>query len=77
MTCSSRSHARREGTSIEISRKLLDYLLSGGSARPAPGLGARLAGRWASPLRRREALKSLTLLGLLEVRLGDGNGVKR
>lgn len=70
---------RREGTSIEISRKLLDYLLSGrvqpGQRLPperklAEGLGV---GRSVV----REALKSLTLLGLLEVRLGDGTYVKR
>lgn len=70
---------RREGTSIEISRKLLDYLLSGrvqpGQRLPPERRLAETMGVGRSVVR--EALKSLTLLGLLEVRLGDGTYVKR
>lgn len=70
---------RREGTSIEISRRLLDYLLSGkvqpGDRLPPERKLAVALGVGRSVVR--EALKSLTLLGLLEVRLGDGTYVKR
>ena len=71
--------SRREGTSIEISRQLLDYLLSGrvqpGDRLPPERKLAEALGVGRSVVR--EALKSLTLLGLLEVRLGDGTYVKR
>jgi GntR family transcriptional repressor for pyruvate dehydrogenase complex len=71
--------SRREGTSIEISRQLLDYLLSGrvqpGDRLPPERKLAEVLGVGRSVVR--EALKSLTLLGLLEVRLGDGTYVKR
>jgi GntR family transcriptional repressor for pyruvate dehydrogenase complex len=69
----------REGPLAEITRKLLDYLLSGeiepGSKIPserqlAEGLGV---GRSAV----REAIKSLSLLGLLDVRQGDGTYLSR
>jgi len=70
---------RREGTSIEISRQLLNYLLSGrvqpGDRLPPERKLAETMGVGRSVVR--EALKSLTLLGLLEVRLGDGTYVKR
>jgi GntR family transcriptional repressor for pyruvate dehydrogenase complex len=69
----------REGASIEISRQLLDYLLSGrvqpGQRLPPERKLAEMFGVGRSVIR--EALKSLTLLGLLEVRLGDGTYVKR
>jgi GntR family transcriptional repressor for pyruvate dehydrogenase complex len=69
----------QEGTSIEISRQLLDYLLSGrvqpGARLPPERKLAEALGVGRSVVR--EALKSLTLLGLLEVRLGDGTYVKR
>jgi len=69
----------REGTSIEISRQLLEYLLSGhlqpGERLPPERKLAEMLGVGRSVVR--EALKSLTLLGLLEVRLGDGTYVKR
>ena len=68
----------REGTSIEISRQLLDYVLSGrvqpGDRLPPERKLAEALGVGRSVVR--EALKSLTLLGLLEVRLGDGTYVK-
>lgn len=71
--------SRREGTSIEISRQLLGYLLSGrvqpGDRLPPERKLAEMLGVGRSVVR--EALKSLTLLGLLEVRLGDGTYVKR
>jgi len=69
----------REGPLAEITRKLLDYLFSGeiqpGSKIPserqlADGLGV---GRSAV----REAIKSLSLLGLLDVRQGDGTYLSR
>jgi GntR family transcriptional repressor for pyruvate dehydrogenase complex len=69
----------REGASIEISRQLLEYLLSGrvqpGQRLPPERKLAEMFGVGRSVIR--EALKSLTLLGLLEVRLGDGTYVKR
>lgn len=65
---------QRETISTEIARRLLAYLLSG-EIQP----GGRLPSerRLAEMLRVgrsvvREALKSLTLLGLIEVRQGDG-----
>ena len=68
-----------EGASIEISRQLLDYLLSGrmqpGQRLPPERKLAEMFGVGRSVVR--EALKSLTLLGLLEVRMGDGTYVKR
>lgn len=71
--------SQREGTSISISRQLLDYLLSGrvqpGDRLPPERKLAETLGVGRSVIR--EALKSLTLLGLLEVRLGDGTYVKR
>lgn len=66
--------ARRETVSAEVARRLLAYLLAG-NVRPgekipserklaeALGVGRSIA---------REGLKSLTLLGLVEVRQGDG-----
>jgi GntR family transcriptional repressor for pyruvate dehydrogenase complex len=71
--------SKREGTTISISRQLLDYLLSGrvqpGDRLPPERKLAESLGVGRSVVR--EALKSLTLLGLLEVRLGDGTYVKR
>lgn len=69
----------REGASIEISRQLLNYLLSGrvqpGQRLPPERKLAEMFGVGRSVIR--EALTSLTVLGLLEVRLGDGTYVKR
>ena len=64
----------RSATSVEVARKLLTYLLSGevapGSKIPSErALAATMnVGRSAV----REALKAHTVLGLLEVRQGDG-----
>ena len=69
----------RESLSTEISRKLLDYLLAGhvgpGERLPPERKLAEVLGVGRGVVR--EALKSLTLLGLLEVRQGDGTYVKR
>ncbi len=71
--------SQREGRTTSISRQLLDYLLSGrvqpGDRLPPERKLAEALGVGRSVLR--EALKSLTLLGLLEVRPGDGTYVKR
>jgi GntR family transcriptional repressor for pyruvate dehydrogenase complex len=71
--------SEREGRASSITRQLLDYLLSGrvqpGDRLPPERKLAEALGVGRSVLR--EALKSLTLLGLLEVRPGDGTYVKR
>lgn len=70
---------RRESSSTEITRSLLDYLLSGaveigGRIPPERQLAQALSvGRSAT----REAIKSLSLLGLLDVRQGDGTYLSR
>lgn len=69
----------RESSSTEITRSLLDYLLSGtveigGRIPPERQLAQALGvGRSAA----REAIKSLSLLGLLDVRQGDGTYLSR
>jgi GntR family transcriptional repressor for pyruvate dehydrogenase complex len=71
--------SRREGPTVEITRRLLEYLLSGelrlGQKIPSERqLAEALAvGRGAL----REAIKSLSLLGLLEQRVGDGTYLSR
>lgn len=71
--------ARPAGPTVEITRRLLDYLLSGqltpGQKIPSERqLAEALAvGRGAL----REAIKSLSLLGLLEQRIGDGTYLSR
>jgi GntR family transcriptional repressor for pyruvate dehydrogenase complex len=66
--------ARRETTTTEVARKLLDYLLAGrfdpGHRLPSERRLAQDLGIGRSVVR--EALKSLTLLGIVEVRQGDG-----
>ncbi len=66
--------ARREPASVELAHRLLDYLLSGdvtpGTRIPSERALAEALGVGRSSVR--EALKSLTLLGLLDVRQGDG-----
>jgi GntR family transcriptional repressor for pyruvate dehydrogenase complex len=65
---------RRETVTTEIARKLLDYLLAGhlapGHRLPSERQLAQDLGVGRSIVR--EALKSLTLLGIVEVRQGDG-----
>jgi DNA-binding FadR family transcriptional regulator/uncharacterized protein YgbK (DUF1537 family) len=63
----------------EITQRLLDYLLSGeikpGSRLPSERQLSEALGMGRSTLR--ESLKALTLLGLLEVRQGDGTYLKK
>lgn len=65
---------RREAPNTEITRMLLDYLLSGsielGHRIPSERKLMQALGVGRSAVR--EAIKSLSLLGLLEVRQGDG-----
>ncbi|MEO8463647.1 MAG: FadR/GntR family transcriptional regulator [Chloroflexota bacterium] len=65
---------RRETTTTEIARKLLEYFLAGhfspGHRLPSERNLAQDLGVGRSVVR--EALKSLTLLGIVEVRQGDG-----
>jgi GntR family transcriptional repressor for pyruvate dehydrogenase complex len=68
----------RDSVSTEVARRLLEYLLAGGTK---PGRRLPPERRLAEELGVgrtvvREALKSLTLLGLIEVRQGDGNYVR-
>jgi len=69
----------REPVTTEIARKLVAYLLSGtvqpGEKIPSERRLAEVFGVGRSIVR--EALKSLTLLGLVEVRQGDGTYLKR
>ena len=66
--------AHRETISTEIARRLLTYLLAGeiqpGERLPSERRLAEVLGVGRSIVR--EALKSLTLLGLIDVRQGDG-----
>jgi GntR family transcriptional repressor for pyruvate dehydrogenase complex len=66
--------SRREQPSTEIARALLDHIFSGqmrpGERMPSERELAESFGTGRGPVR--EALKSLGLLGLLEVRQGDG-----
>jgi len=70
---------RREGLPQEIARKLIDYVLSGevapGSRMPSERQLALELGVGRSAVR--EALKSLGLLGLVEVRQGDGTYLRK
>jgi GntR family transcriptional repressor for pyruvate dehydrogenase complex len=65
---------RREAVTTEIARKLLDFLLAGhfspGDRLPSERQLAQELGVGRSVVR--EALKSLTLLGIVDVRQGDG-----
>jgi GntR family transcriptional repressor for pyruvate dehydrogenase complex len=70
---------KREPLATEIARRLVDYLLSGGvepgARMPSERQLAEAFGVGRSAMR--EALKALTLLGLVEVRHGDGTYLKR
>jgi GntR family transcriptional repressor for pyruvate dehydrogenase complex len=70
---------RREPMAAEIARRLVDYLLSGGiepGARiPSERQLAESFGVGRSAVR--EAIAALTLIGLIEVRHGDGTYLKR
>lgn len=70
---------RRDAASIEIARRLLSYLLAGniepGQKIPSERNLAEVLSVGRSIVR--EALKSLTLLGLVDVRQGDGTYLRR
>lgn len=70
---------RRDGVSTEVSRRLLSYLLSGavepGDRLPSERQLAEVLGVGRSVVR--ESLKALTLLGLIDVRQGDGTYLRR
>jgi GntR family transcriptional repressor for pyruvate dehydrogenase complex len=70
---------RREPLATEIARRLIDYLLSGGvepgERMPSERQLAQAFGVGRSAMR--EALKALSLLGLVEVRHGDGTYLKK
>jgi len=69
----------REPISSEITRRLLDFLLSGevqpGERLPSERKLAESLGVGRSHVR--QAIKSLTVLGLIDVRQGDGTYLKR
>jgi GntR family transcriptional repressor for pyruvate dehydrogenase complex len=69
----------RQSISTEISRRILDYLLAGhvgpGERLPPERKLAEAMGVGRGVVR--EALKSLTLFGIIEVRQGDGTYVKQ
>lgn len=73
-----RIDSRRESVTTEVSRKLLEYLLAGhfqpGDRLPSERRLAEALGVGRSVVR--EALKSLTLLGLVDVRQGSGTYLK-
>jgi len=70
---------RREPLATEIARRLVDYLLAGGvepgERMPSERQLAEAFGVGRSAMR--EALKALTLIGLVEVRHGDGTYLKK
>jgi GntR family transcriptional regulator, transcriptional repressor for pyruvate dehydrogenase complex len=71
--------SRREGPSVEAARGLLQYLLSGeflpGQRIPSERQLAESLATGRGTVR--EAIKSLSLLGLLEQRVGDGTYLSR
>ncbi len=70
---------RREPISLEVARRLLDYLLSGqiapGDRLPSERQLTHDLGVGRSAVR--EAITALALLGLVEVRQGDGTYLRR
>jgi GntR family transcriptional repressor for pyruvate dehydrogenase complex len=70
---------RREPMAAEIARRLVDYLLSGGiepgGRMPSERQLAEAFGVGRSAVR--EAIAALSLIGLIEVRHGDGTYLKR
>lgn len=71
--------SRREGPGVEMTRRLLDYLLSGELAPGQKIPSERQLSEALSAGRStvREAIKSLSLLGLLDQRVGDGTYLSR
>lgn len=70
---------RREPLAAEVARRLVDYLLSGGiepgGRMPSERQLAEAFGVGRSAVR--EAIAALSLIGLIEVRHGDGTYLKR
>jgi GntR family transcriptional regulator, transcriptional repressor for pyruvate dehydrogenase complex len=70
---------RREPLAAEVARRLVDYLLTGGiepgGRMPSERQLAEAFGVGRSAVR--EAIAALTLIGLIEVRHGDGTYLKR
>jgi GntR family transcriptional regulator, transcriptional repressor for pyruvate dehydrogenase complex len=70
---------KREPLATEIARRLVDYLLSGeispGERMPSERDLAQAFGVGRSAMR--EAIKSLSLIGLVEVRHGDGTYLRK
>lgn len=70
---------KREPLATEIARRLVEFLLAGGvepgDRMPSERALAEAFGVGRSAMR--EALKALTLIGLLEVRHGDGTYLKK
>ncbi len=70
---------RREPLAAEVARRLVDYLLSGGvepgERMPSERQLAEAFGVGRSAVR--EAIAALSLIGLIEVRHGDGTYLKR
>lgn len=70
---------RREPLATEIARRLVEYLLSGqvgpGGRMPSERQLAQAFGVGRSAMR--EAIKSLSLIGLVEVRHGDGTYLRK
>lgn len=75
----SMSDYRRDATSTEAARRILSYLLSGaiepGQKIPSERRLAEILGVGRYVIR--EAFKTLTLLGLIDVRQGDGTYLRR
>lgn len=72
-------HRASEPISSEVTRHLLDYLISGeikpGERLPSERQLAEMLGVGRSHVR--QAIKSLTVLGLIDARQGDGTYLKR
>ncbi|HKG26391.1 MAG TPA: FadR/GntR family transcriptional regulator [Thermomicrobiales bacterium] len=70
---------KREPLTTQVARRLVEYILSGriepGDRMPSERQLAEAFGVGRSAMR--EALKALTLIGLLDVRQGDGTYLKR
>ena len=73
------THRAPEPISSEVTRRLLDYLISGqvqpGERLPSERQLAETLGVGRSHVR--QAIKSLTVLGLVDARQGDGTYLKR
>lgn len=70
----------REPVGAEIARKLMDYLLFSGEVTPGDRLPSERSLAESFGVGRsavREALKSLSLIGLVDVRQGDGTYLKK